>query len=238
LNWDIMASNAETRPGETETNGNNPDDVEVVEAQLWELRLLIKPLATLGKTLPEDSRIEMQKAVRALVEWALDVRDEGDLASPSRLVGHKGIPTHQPGLSFLNVGPPGYEPDRLRSGMITPNEFIEQRNLDLSKAVRTVIGQPLPGVREEGSHIPAPVGFVPRSQDYADIKDVRLSELEVENYALKRKVFKLIETLSIENAKNKIRIENLLLGKDITIMQRDDYPSEEYEDYEDPNEEF
>jgi len=258
LNWYCMASNTELKPGVTNTEYNETD---LEEAQLYELRHLIKPLAALGKTLPAESKREMQKAVRALVEWALDVRAEEEFESPIQFQAHERNPIHRPGLSFINVAPspdPGHQPglrftniekakhllineSNLRSGKMTAEEAAERRHLVPPNAGASAsLNQPL-GVSEHVLQINEPVVTWPcMGQYYASIEDVRASELEVENAALERKVFKLIETLSIENAKNRIRIENIQSGNSVTYLQNEcsNYPSEEYGEYDDSLEEF
>jgi len=182
------------------------------EAQMEELRSLLKPLAALGKTLPVRARREMQSGIRSLVEWALDARTTGD-ETEQDLVDLKFAapgPGHRPGFTFIHVptvqprGPNRAIQKPLESELEIENKAVvyDFRTQNNRRKVMNLMTEP---IIEESRQVCLPA--LPPSD-----RQERVRELEEENAVLREKVFKLIKTLSIENEKSRTRINNLQVG--------------------------
>jgi len=184
------------------------------EAQMQELRGLLKPLAALGKTLPVRARREMQSGIRNLVEWALDARSTGD-DTDQDLVDLKFAapgPGHRPGFTFIHV--PTVQPRGPNRAIHKPPESeLEIENKAVVYDFRTqnnrqkamnLMTEP---TIQESQQVCLPA--LPPSD-----RQERVRELEEENAVLREKVFKLIKTLSVENEKSRTRINNLQFGLD------------------------
>lgn len=209
------------------------------ETQMYELRCLLKPLAILGKTLPEQTRREMQCAIRNLVEWSLDARSAADEPdeNPVDLRFAAPGPGHRQGFSFIYV-PPNLQqrvPNRLST---IPDEYgleIENKAIvydfrtddTIQRATAFWDAKPIIETRQ-------PPVLPPSDRTYSD----RIKELEEENFALREKIFTLIRTLSIENEKARTRIMNLQCGMGVTSMKTDSTETEHEEylvDYRTPS---
>jgi len=193
----------------------NEEEIDLKEeAQMQDLRGLLKPLAALGKTLPVRARREMQSGIRSLVEWALDARSTGD--EDQDLVDLKFAapgPGHRPGFTFIHVPtvqprgpnlaihkPPGSELEIENKAVVY--DFRTQNN---RRKAMNLMTEP---TIQESRQVCLPA--LPASD-----RQERVRELEEENAVLREKVFKLIKTLSVENEKSRTRINNLQYGLDV-----------------------
>jgi len=114
-----------------------------------QLRSLLQPFVALGKTLPLGSRRHLQSAVRSLVEWALESRN-GDMDKKSFDLRFT-IPSHRPGLSFLDLSRGDTRGD-IRSSVHSPLEIENKavvydfRNAEILERATEVVREDVPTI--------------------------------------------------------------------------------------------